>query len=300
MNKGFQVGWWLITLTVLIIFGLSYIGADWEGQYLPSIILECFILIPLGLGILYAKKHNDDIRDVLGLKKFPIHIIPSALLLTAGAQYFITYITIPVQNVLIIMFGSNTATSQMIAPKNAIEFLLAFFSVCIVAPVIEELLCRGVLFKLFERYGASVALISSSLAFTLLHFEPRSFLQIFFVGALFGVFRLYTGSTVITIIMHSFNNLLSLCQLMLLEKNQLSVLNIVILILALLFPIILYFTFVKERKYFGFVNMTKEKTGFSFGALICCVIFSGYNTLMFLIRLVNGDCLQEIYNMIGW
>ena len=279
---------------------MSYIGADWEGQYLPSIILESFILIPLGLGILYAKKHNDDFRDVLGLKKFPIHIIPSALLLTAGAQYFITYITIPVQNILIIMFGSDTATSQMIAPKNIIEFLLAIFSVCIVAPVVEELLCRGVLFKLFERYGASVALISSSFAFTLLHFEPRSFFQIFFVGTLFGVFRLYTGSTLITIIMHSFNNLLSLCQLMLLEKNQLSVLNIVILVLALLFPIILYFTFVKERKYFGFVNMTKEKTGFSFGALICGVIFLGYNTLMFLIRLVNGECLEEIYNMIGW
>ena len=153
--------------------------------------------------------------------------------------------------------------------------------------------------KLFERYGAAVALVSSSLAFTLLHFEARSFFQIFFVGALFGMFRLYTGSVLITILMHSFNNLLSLCQLMLMQKNQIALLNITILILAFLFPFILYFTFTKGRKYFGFVNTTNEKTGFSFGALICGVVFIGYNMLLFLVRFANGDCLREIYNMIG-
>ena len=216
MNKGFQIGWWLISLTVFVIFGVSYIGMDWEGQYLSSVILECGVLIPLFLGILYARKYDKDIYNVLGIKKFPISIIPMALLLTAGAQYFITYITIPVQSLLIIMFGSETATSQMLVPKNFMEFLGAFLSICIVAPIVEELLCRGVLMKLFERYGAAVALISSSLAFTLLHFEARSFFQIFFVGALFGIFRLYTGSVLITILMHSFNNLLSLCQLIML------------------------------------------------------------------------------------
>ena len=55
-----------------------------------------------------------------------------------------------------------------------------------------------------------------------------------------------------------------------------------------------------KDKYFGYVNMTSEKTGFSVGALICAIMFFGYNLLLFLTRLVNGDCLREIYNLIGW
>ena len=299
MNKGFQIGWWLITAAICVIFSVSYIGMDLQGQYLPSILIECGVLLPIAIGILYAKKYNDNLFDILGIQRFSVHIIPLALLLTAGAQYFITYVTIPVQTILIIMFGSETATSQMIAPQNALEFLKAFISICVIAPVVEELLCRGILMKLFERYGAAVAIVSSSLAFTLLHFEARSFFQIFFVGMLFGVFRLYTGSVFITILMHSFNNLLSLFQLMLMQNNQIWILNITIILLAFMFPFILYFTFTKGRKYFGYVKTTKEKTGFSFGALICGVAFIGYSLLLFLIRFVNGECLQEIYKLIG-
>lgn len=300
MNKGFQLGWWLIVITIGVIFCVSFFGTNLDGQYLPSILVECGVLVPILIGMMYGKKHNIGVRDMLAIERFPIKILPVALLLTLGAQYFITYITLPVQGILVVMFGSETNTSQMIAPKNLIEFLQAFVALCIVAPMIEELLCRGVLMKLFERYGAAVAIVSSSLAFTLLHFEARSFFQIFFVGVLFGVFRLYTGSVFVTVLMHSFNNLLSLFQIILIENNHFSVLAIVIIILAFLFPLILYITLTKGRKYFGYVNMTSEKTGFSVGALICAVMFFGYNLLLFLTRVVNGDCLREMYNLIGW
>ncbi len=300
MNKGFQVGWWLIVITVGIIFAVSFLGINIEGQYLPSIIVESGVLIPIIIGIFYGKKHNNSTRDMLGIEKFPIKVLPVAFLLTLGAQYFITYITLPIQSLLIVMFGEETQTSQMLAPQNLWELIQAFAALCIVAPIIEELLCRGVLIKLFERYGAGVAIISSSLAFTLLHFEARSFLQIFFVGALFGVFRLYTGSVLVTIFMHSFNNLLSLVQIILLDHNHFSALAIPIIILALLFPLILYLAFTRGRKYFGYVNMTREKTGFSVGALICAIMFFGYNFLMFFMRLMNGDCLRDLYNLIGW
>lgn len=206
----------------------------------------------------------------------------------------------PLQMVLVVMFGSETATSQMAVPQNLSEFLDVFAAICIIAPVIEELLCRGILMKLFSRYGSAAAVISSSLAFTLLHFEARSFFQIFFLGMLFGIFRLYTGSVFVTMLMHSFNNFLSLCQMMLLNDGEFGILTGILLFSAVLFPLVLYLTFTKERKHIGYINMTKEKTGFSVGALICAVVFFGYNLLLFLIRLLNGDCLNEIYNMIGW
>ncbi len=300
MNKGFQVGWWLITITVIIIFGISAIGISWEGQYLPSVILECTIIIPILIGIWYAKKYEKNTKEILGIKKFPLKLLIPALLLTAGAQYFITYITLPIQSLLIIMFGAETATSQMIAPQTILEFMGAFITVCVVAPIVEELLCRGILIKLFERYGTVVALVSSSLAFAMLHFEARSFIQLIFVGGLFGIFRLYTNSVLITIIMHSFNNLLSLFQLMLLEGNSFSSLTVALLLIALLFPVVFFLTFKKGRKYFDYVRTKSEKTGFSVGALICAIVFFGYSLLLFLTRLINGDCLNDLYFLIGW
>lgn len=300
VNKGFQVGWWLITLTVFIIFGISFIGSSWEGQYLPSVILECIIIIPILIGIWYAKKYEKNTKEILGIKKFPLKLLVPALLLTAGAQYFITYITLPIQSLLIILFGAETATSQMIPPQTILEFIGAFITLCIVAPIVEELLCRGILIKLFERYGTFVALVSSSLAFAMLHFEARSLVQLIFVGGLFGIFRLYTNSVLITIIMHSFNNFLSLCQLMLLDGNNFSSLTIVLLLIALLFPVVFFITFKKGRKYFDYVRTKSEKTGFSVGALICAIVFLGYSLILFLTRLINGDCLNDLYLLIGW
>lgn len=300
MNKGFQVGWWLIVLSVAILFGGSYLFVDANSGYLMSSLIELGILIPVGLGTLYAKKSDGDICDILGFKKFSPKILIPAFLMTAGGQYFITYVTMPLQMVLVVMFGSETATSQMAVPQNLSEFLDVFAAICIIAPVIEELLCRGILMKLFSRYGSAAAVISSSLAFTLLHFEARSFFQIFFLGMLFGIFRLYTGSVFVTMLMHSFNNFLSLCQMMLLNDGEFGILTGILLFSAVLFPLVLYLTFTKERKHIGYINMTKEKTGFSTGALICAVLFVGYNLLLFLIRFLNGECLNEIYNMIGW
>lgn len=300
VNKGFQVGWWLIAITVFIILGISFVGISWEGQYLPSVVLECIIIIPIMIGIWYAKRYEKSTKEILGIRKFSLKLLIPALLLTAGGQYFITYITMPIQSLLIIMFGAETATSQMVPPQSISEFIGAFITVCVVAPIVEELLCRGVLIKLFERYGTVVALVSSSLAFAMLHFEARSFIQLVFVGGLFGIFRLYTNSVLVTIIMHSFNNLLSLCQLMLLEGNNFSSLTIAIMLIALLFPFVFFFTFKKWRKYFDYVRTKSQKTGFSAGALICTIIFFSYSLILFLTRLINGDCLKDLYLLIGW
>ena len=300
MNKGFQVGWWLITITVFIIFGISAIGISWEGQYLPSAILECTIIIPILIGVWYAKKYGENTKEILGIKKFPLKLLIPALLLTAGGQYFITYITLPIQSLLIIMFGAETATSQMIAPRTVMEFIAAFITLCVVAPIIEELLCRGILIKLFERYGTLVALVSSSLAFAVLHFEARSFIQLVFVGGLFGLFRLYTNSVLITVIMHSFNNLLSLCQLMFVEENNFSLLTKVLLVIGLLFPVVFFVVFKKGRTDFDYVRTKSQRTGFSVGALICAIIFLSYSMILFLTRLINGDCLNDLYMLIGW
>ena len=304
MNKGFQVGWWIAIVTVasinLIALALLYVTPG-LNEYVYSLVGEAAILIPISLGCFYATKSGVTNRETLALRKFSPLLLPGALLLTATAQYFITTITLPIQTILIIMFGADTATSQMMIPGTVGEFILAFFTLCIVAPVLEELLLRGVIVKLFERYGFLVCLISSSLIFALLHFELRSFIPIFFIGLLFGLFRLGTGSVFLTIILHSVNNFLSLCQLTFSNDINNAVSIGLIILATILFPVLFWLTFIKGKRFFKFSSplLESKKTGISVAAILSIVCFLGYNFLLFLQRLINGECLNDFLMLLG-
>lgn len=295
VNKDFQAGWWLVVLTIILMIASplmlfdTFSPADtaaWE--YTVSLLGELTLLIPTAMGILYLKATKAYEKNALAFNRVPGIIIPLSVLTVLGAQYFITYMTLPLQALLIAMFGAETATTQMTVPSGVWEFLIAFAALCIAAPVVEEILCRGILIRLFKRYGTVIALISSSAAFALLHFEARSFIQIFFIGMLLGIFRICTGSVIPCIIMHSANNLLSLCQLTFFSETDVLPAAICIVLAAAFVPM-MYITFVKCKKHLHpeSISFTTEKVGFSLGAGICIAAFVLYNIGMFIEHIIN-------------
>ena len=307
MNKDFQVGWWLVVLTIVLMLLADISFAEFflsrneaAAEYVVSIIGESVILIPSGLGILYillserktGRKNGlsatERINEIVPLKKAKASAVLLGVPAMLGAQYFITYLTLPVQALLILLFGAETATSQMLIPRDAAGYILAFAALCVAAPIAEEILCRGVLMRLFGRYGVVTALISSSLAFALLHFEARTFIQILFVGLLLGTFRICTGSVIPGIIMHSANNLLSLCQLSFPAENEMF-LTLICIVLAVLFVPIMFLLFYGYEKNFSVPDMpmNRTKTGFSLGACICVCLFVLFNLGVLLERIIN-------------
>lgn len=77
----------------------------------------------------------------------------------------------------------------------------------VLAPVFEEILCRGlVLETVRRRWGDVVAVLISALFFGLVHVEPSTVLAGFVVGGIFGTIYIRTHSLFSTIILHSINN----------------------------------------------------------------------------------------------
>lgn len=77
----------------------------------------------------------------------------------------------------------------------------------VLAPVFEEILCRGlVLEAVRRRWGDVVAVLISALFFGLVHVEPSTALAGFVVGGIFGTIYIRTHSLFSTIILHSINN----------------------------------------------------------------------------------------------
>ncbi len=305
MNKGFQAGWWLTALTIALMYAISlpllYINLE-INEFALSLAGEMGLVIPILIGIFYARNNSNGICDTLGIKKFSPILLPLCVLMIIGAQSFIAYTTMPVQVLLVIMFGAETATTQMLIPNTVPSFMLAFFVLCIAAPVLEELLCRGVLIKLFSQYGFTVSVISSALAFSILHLEMRSFIQIFFIGLILATVRICSGSVVLTIIMHSVNNFLSLLQLVFLDSGAVGLIYPFLLFSALLFPVTIYITFVHLGKHLNFGMITssvKAKTGISVAAILCFILFAGFNLMLFINRLINGYCFAELKGLLG-
>lgn len=119
----------------------------------------------------------------------------------------------------IILFG----TVWVIAAQIVLEPLMAMlpsienagvgrgFWACVtavvLAPVFEEILCRGlVLETVRRRWGDAVAVLISALFFGLVHVEPSTALAGFVVGGIFGTIYIRTHSLFSTIILHSINN----------------------------------------------------------------------------------------------
>ncbi|MGE9290127.1 MAG: CPBP family intramembrane glutamic endopeptidase [Puniceicoccales bacterium] len=101
--------------------------------------------------------------------------------------------------------------AQWIADSDSVPFLLVMgVMVVITAPISEELVFRGFLYRfLRDRGPARLALIFSALLFALLHASLHSFLPLLFIGLLLAKLYEDTRDIRIPILFHLFFNLFS-------------------------------------------------------------------------------------------
>ena len=94
--------------------------------------------------------------------------------------------------------------------------LSLWLALIVVAPVGEELLFRGFLFRGFvrEQRDALPGILAISLIWSLLHIQYDWFgaSQVFVIGMLLGYVRLYSGSTTLVIVLHMLLNLESIVE----------------------------------------------------------------------------------------
>ncbi|PIF02392.1 MAG: hypothetical protein CR996_00490 [Draconibacterium sp.] len=123
--------------------------------------------------------------------------------------------------------------------------------VCLIAPVVEELIFRGLILQGFRRnYSPAVAVIMSALLFALFHLNPWQFPATFVLGLLLGWITIRTKSIFLAILGHSINNFLVLLNITffsqiqshaiyMMEKEKLHLLSVLVVLLSL---IVIYFT----------------------------------------------------------
>lgn len=88
-------------------------------------------------------------------------------------------------------------------------YILIFIETCVMAPIFEEILYRGIFLNgLLKKYNYKKAIIFSALIFAIAHLNLPQGINAFFLGIIIGLVYYYTSSVYLCISMHFVNNFL--------------------------------------------------------------------------------------------
>lgn len=95
------------------------------------------------------------------------------------------------------------------ANETGMDIYTTVFAAVFLAPVIEELLFRGVLWSILqENKGTATAVIVTTVYFVFLHLTLNNAFSAILIGICGSMFILFTGSIIPSIVIHLLNNLL--------------------------------------------------------------------------------------------
>ncbi len=126
--------------------------------------------------------------------------------------------------------------------------ILLILMTVILAPILEEILFRGIIMKgmINNNVKPVTAIIVSALIFGAVHFNPWQFAGAFLLGLVLGLVYYKTKSLLMSILLHAFNNLLSALMMMYSDSETFSELfklnkEIVLVLGIVIFAIPFYF-----------------------------------------------------------
>jgi membrane protease YdiL (CAAX protease family) len=218
------LGWVVLFLALQLISGFAVLGIalglddsgrgalelaqDMRFVALPTIIsLLAASFVMLGLMWLHLKKHDRATR--IGLTRWSSLDLGrtigwSIALIGLGLAFNYLYATYAIPDI-----KSQGQMRKMFAalPDTLSNQAMLFLAVAVIAPLLEELLFRGLLqtalMKHFPLWGAISA---AAVVFALVHGQVYAFPALFAMGAVFGLLYHKTGSLRVTILAHALNN----------------------------------------------------------------------------------------------
>ncbi|WP_297092479.1 CPBP family intramembrane glutamic endopeptidase [uncultured Draconibacterium sp.] len=240
-----------IFIQTIVDFPLAVIDYYKDTEYLYHPIKK----IALGVGsvvfiLIYGiKKAKAPVLHIFPIKLFnPLVIIPVVTFLW-GAHNVLEDVNIWVEKMIPAPAWFWELFNRIF--EGDYGFWGAFMKVAVIAPIVEELIFRGLIFNGFRKnYNGFVAVFMSALLFSLFHLNPWQMPATFVLGLLLGWLMLRTNNIFVAIIGHSINNAMVLLavtywqsiheySIYLLERDELLILSALVMALSI---VLIYFT----------------------------------------------------------
>lgn len=103
-----------------------------------------------------------------------------------------------------------TMSVSLPAMDTWLSILITLFVICVLPPIFEEIMFRGVFLSALKGRGMRYAIVVSAIIFALSHFNAAQLVHQFIVGVVLGYMGYKAGNIIYGIIVHMLNNGLAL------------------------------------------------------------------------------------------
>lgn len=211
----------IITVIVIAVsvFGHQFVNPDLTID--PGLAAENPMLIIWGLVVsaiiqlvlLWVYLRKDGRAEVIGLNHFGQIPLAKTAVVAVGALVIATAFNYVYATHIISGMPMQDEMAKLLAsiPRTPLNIGLGVLAIAVIAPLIEELLFRGLLQRSMMHYvPAWAAIILSAFTFAVVHMQLLAMPALMALGAAFGYIYYKTGSLRLTIILHMVNNMLAL------------------------------------------------------------------------------------------
>ena len=189
----------IIILSTIVFSPLTFLHIDWLTKELAN-----FLMYTLGMGLSLAISHKMR-KARTGVENYPIQfneilIFIPLLIATISLQLGVT---VPLTSLI----PMPDFFKQIFLEMGSQTGLFAFLTIAIAAPLIEEIIFRGVILDgLLNRYEPIKAILISSFFFGIVHLNPWQFITAMLIGSFAGWVYWRTRNLTFTIFIHFANN----------------------------------------------------------------------------------------------
>ncbi len=272
----------ILTLILVPIIELFTTNKDFQLSIASSITT---IIVIIYLAKRYTKKLNFQIpMTVKGNWNYKTILITFIIFLGLNFIFSLLFSGI---NLLLQPLGYQLVDyATRFEPKNNIDLILQLLSICIIAPIFEEIFFRGIVLHGLKPYGNGFAIIISSLFFGMMHGSLLHNISMFICSLALGYLAIKTQSIIPGIIVHFLNNVLA-CVLTFLEVSSIgTIISVGLLLISTIYTIYFllrhkvqikeYWEMNKGEKISAFFSNWKSKLAF---LLLILIIFPIITTI---------------------
>jgi len=176
--------------------------------------------------------------------------------------------------------GGETLIEDLLRPpamepaSELLPVLMMAFMLVVVAPLVEEIWTRGIMYDALKPYGTGIAIIISSVIFGLMHGSLNMLFYTTAYGFALGYVRYATDSLFIVTILHAFVNSIAAGTLILLSLvemtayqyrllNTVANLFLVAILIFIIIGVVVFLTKIPAIRKYRFENAWSEVSGWT-------------------------------------
>lgn len=192
-------------ITVICYVGCAYATALFfpelgDNLLFGNLSCELVVAMPILLFVLISK---EKLSGFLGFHKIKMSTVWMTVLFT-----FLSMPTVALFNLISQLWVENAVVSMMDSYQiGQMPFWQLFLPVGIIAPVFEEIACRGAYYRSYRKTGSSFgAMLLSAIIFALMHMNLNQAMYAFVIGVLLVMLVEASGSLWTSILYHALVN----------------------------------------------------------------------------------------------